>query len=126
MTRKRKGPANEGRADVLLGGEQSALSKNGHKAQGNNRDAFDPAEVFEWPRVVIQRANNRIFVTMKNRPWGWTNIDKECLSEESAERYADHLKERLQAERQREDERKAKKLAAKIRERLDRMEARNG
>lgn len=126
MTRKRKGPANEGRAGVLLGGEQSALSKNGHKAQGNNRAGFDPVEVFELPRVVIQRADNRIFVTMKNRPWGWSNIDKECLSDAGAERYAEKLRERLRVEQKRDELRKRKKLEAKIRERLDRMEARNG
>lgn len=123
MTHKRKGPAGGG-ADVLLGGEHSAHSKNSSKSQGNN--GADPADLFGWPRVVIERSNSRIFVKMKNRPWGWTNTDKECLSEESAERYADSLKERLRIEQQREEVRKAKIREAKRRERQERLEARNG
>lgn len=124
MTHKRKGPANEGRADVLLGGEHSAHSKNGSKSQDNNN--IDPAELFGWPRVVIEHANGRIFVKMKNRPWGWTNIDKECLTDAGAEKYADRLKERLRIEQRREEVRKAKIREAKRRERQERLEARNG
>jgi hypothetical protein len=123
MTRKRKGPTG-GRACVQPGSEQTALSKNGHSAQGIKR--FDPVEVFGWPRVVIERKDGRNFVKMENKPWGWSNVDKECLTDAGAERYAEKLRERLRVEQQREEERKAKRLAAKIRERLDRMEARNG
>lgn len=124
MTHKRKGPAGEGRADVLLAGEHSVHTKNRTKSQHNN--GIDPAELFGWPRVVIERANGRIFVKMKNRPWGWTNIDRECLSDVGAEKYAGRLNERLRIEQQREEVRKAKIREAKRRERLDRLEARNG
>lgn len=49
------------------------------------------------PRVIIERRAGSAFVSVRPRPWGWNNVDREFLQPDSpgVERYAQSLVQRI-------------------------------
>lgn len=69
------------------------------------------------PRIVIEPCGNSVFVSVRPRPWAWSNVDKEFLFGVGAERYARKLLDRVHSEGQREHDRREALKAARLRER---------
>lgn len=127
MLKIKEGPAAKvGRAGVHLDGEHAAYTKNRLETQ-SSRLAIDPSRALGAQTARTEYSKARVatyrtiagtyFVKIINPPWGWSGLDRECLSEAGADKYAAKLNHRLRIARQQEEARQARLAAARRRER---------